>query len=283
VDGQPGENTLPAGGRGLLRAWLWDQTHQLVLAATAPTAFLRSIAFNLLLSSPEPRTFSYSRADGSLEDLRVGLQGAGSQTIVGEEHADDVGGWTQRRIYQEQAAQLAQSRHFKSYRARGAPQAAHAAALEDLRVLLRQHGEGGAWLWDPYLEAEGVFDTLFHCPFSHVALRALTAGKDNLASKTAFAARQQQAFAALGGNLKGLNLEFRIRSGAAGWAFHDRFLIFPSARHGALARSLGTSVNSFGIDHHILQRVDNGQLVADAFQDLWDQLSDPAHLIWKTP
>jgi hypothetical protein len=84
-------------------------------------------------------------------------------------------------------------------------------------------------------------------------------------------------------NLRGLRLEYRIKSGQAGWGFHDRFLIFPKADFHALAWSLGTSVNSLGTQHHILQRVDDGQPVADAFVDLWEQLDQPEHLIWKTP
>lgn len=58
---------------------------------------------------------------------------------------------------------------------------------------------------------------------------------------------------------------------------------FPKADEAALAWSLGTSVNSLGTEHHILQKVDDGQLVADAFVDLWEQLNKPEHLIWKKP
>jgi hypothetical protein len=84
-------------------------------------------------------------------------------------------------------------------------------------------------------------------------------------------------------NLLGLRLEYRIKTGSAGWAFHDRFLIFPGHDRGALAWSLGTSVNSLGRQHHILQQVADGQLVSDAFVELWDQLDQPEHLVWKVP
>jgi hypothetical protein len=85
-------------------------------------------------------------------------------------------------------------------------------------------------------------------------------------------------------NLQGLRLEFRVKIGAAGWGFHDRFLLFPrTTQRAALVWSLGTSVNSLGKQHHILQQVDNGQVVMDAFVALWDELSCPEHLIWKTP
>jgi hypothetical protein len=80
-----------------------------------------------------------------------------------------------------------------------------------------------------------------------------------------------------------LSLEYRIRIGQAGFKFHDRFLIFPRIEEPPLAWSLGTSVNGVGKAHHILQRVDNGRLIMDAFAELWDQLTGSRHLIWKTP
>ena len=74
-----------------------------------------------------------------------------------------------------------------------------------------------------------------------------------------------------------------MKIGQAGWAFHDRFLIFPNTDNGPLAWSLGSSVNSLGRQHHILQHVDDARLVADAFEELWDELSEPEQLIWKVP
>ncbi|KAL0630426.1 hypothetical protein Q9L58_010727, partial [Maublancomyces gigas] len=150
-------------------------------------------------------------------------------------------------------------------------------ALEDLRWLMKEHGTEGVWLWDPFLNAEDVLRTLFFCPHNDVPLRALTAGKtapdctqrlntencssgrehQRLARERAERKKQEQAaqLEAAKGNCRGLQLEFRIREGSAGWAFHDRFIIFPRAQSGALAWSLGTSINSFGVEHHILQKV----------------------------
>uniref|UniRef100_UPI001FC8859C VPA1262 family N-terminal domain-containing protein n=1 Tax=Burkholderia gladioli TaxID=28095 RepID=UPI001FC8859C len=85
------------------------------------------------------------------------------------------------------------------------------------------------------------------------------------------------------GNCQGLTLEFRVREGGAGWPFHDRFLIFPAAPGGAMAWSLGTSINSVGQQHHILQKVPDGELIREAFLDLWNLLADSKYLVWKTP
>lgn len=179
------------------------------------------------------------------------------------------------------------------------------AALEDLRWLMATHGEEGVWLWDPYLDATDVLHTLFYCPHKDVPLRALTAGKsplssdqkrkgkdENLQRDHRRVAREREAMErrelaeqleAAKGNCHGLQLEFRIRFGSAGWGFHDRFIIFPRAQGSALAWSLGTSINSFGYEHHILQKVSHGEPIAQAFTDLWEQLDGERYLVWKTP
>jgi hypothetical protein len=102
-------------------------------------------------------------------------------------------------------------------------------------------------------------------------------------ARPTFADHQRAILLGANSNLRGLRLEYRMKTGPAGWAFHDRFLIFPETDNGALAWSLGASVNSVGKQHHILQQVDDGQLVADAFSELWNQLGQAEHLVWKTP
>lgn len=178
-------------------------------------------------------------------------------------------------------------------------------ALDDLRWLMEIHGGEGVWLWDPFLNADDVLRTLFFCPHHGVPLRALTAGKKPLgtvqkpetgagvpdherqrkARERAEREKHKQAEQLEGakGNCHGLQLEFRVREGGAGWGFHDRFIIFPRAQGSAMAWSLGTSINSFGDEHHILQKVPHGEPIAQAFQDLWEQLEGARYLIWKTP
>jgi hypothetical protein len=195
-------------------------------------------------------------------------------------------------VYREEMTHLAQERRFVQYRPKPGQQLAERErALSDIRFLINRHGEKGAWLWDPYLSADDVLNTLFYCRFAGSDLRALTAGyappsevRDAPPSRGAmFADEQRVVLDAAKSNLRGLRLEFRVRIGQAGWGFHDRFLIFPADDRGALAWSLGTSINSLGTQHHILQRVDDGQLVMDAFHELWSELDQPEHLVWKKP
>lgn len=181
-------------------------------------------------------------------------------------------------MYTEQANRLAAERRFVQYRpAPGNGNACRRKALDDLRALIVAYGGKGAWLWDPYLSANDILETLFYCPYQGVDLRGLTTAKGGPGDEI------RQALDGCQSNWRGLKLELRVQNGSTGWDFHDRFLIFPSGPDGAMAWSLGTSMNSVGTAHHILQKVDNAQLVVDAFTDLWELLSESDHLIWKKP
>jgi hypothetical protein len=213
-------------------------------------------------------------------------------------------------MYNNEVSRLVAERRFVQYGFKqGQGQDERRRALEDLRFLINQYGGGGAWLWDPFLSANDILETLFHCRHSNADLRALTMGREGpkgnyhgltkcilrclrmLTIRSGhhpvqgqnFAAQQRAALENAQCNLRGLRLEYRMKSGQAGWGFHDRFLIFPRGDFRALAWSLGTSVNSLGTQHHILQQVDDGQPVADASVELWEQLNQPEHLIWKKP
>jgi hypothetical protein len=275
---EPSTSLPMRSGRGLYRAFVWDEETGVLLAAPGPGSFISSIALNMRIPDHEPRVFAIERADGSWEERRVGLIRASTESLVGDPQSDDNGGWTAKRMYADQAKRLMEERRFVQYRpTEGDADTRHKKALDDLRALIARYGVNGAWLWDPYLSGRDILETLFHCPYHDVDLRGLTSpdvGSTKESHKMLDGCRS---------NWRGLKLEFRIQKGPAGWKFHDRFLIFPPGKEGTMAWSLGTSVNSVGRDHHILQKVDNAQLVLDAFRDLWERLDTPDHLIWKKP
>jgi hypothetical protein len=306
------EAVLPINdGQGVRRDILWDDRHQVILAATGSTGFVSTIGLNFEVSDPEPRVFTITDKDGNEKPIRVGISSTRANGV--EAARPDRGeAWTRRRIYRDEATRLAAERRFVQYKpASGSENAEHEKALEDIRILLNQYGKEGAWLWDPYLSADDVIRTLFYCKHFGADLRALTAGYEPPPSsparsvlssigqqlqnwlrerfsrkspqKPTFREKQRAAFAAAKSNFYGLRLEYRVRTGSSGWAFHDRFSIFPCIDSGAFAWSLGTSINSLGKQHQILQQVDDGQLVMDAFNELWGELNQPEHLIWKTP
>ena len=310
---QAAEGLLPtADTQGLQHCALWDDQRQIILAANGGTSFLTTIGLNMHVADPEPRVFTLRKVDGSEQEIRVGLSNS-IESVVKAPGPDRGERWTRSRIYSDEAARLAATRRFVQYKpVPGQQDSTHELALRDIRLLLNQYGKDGAWLWDPYLSADDVLRTLFYSPHKAADLRAMTAGyqrpstlraRPTLASigrqllewamqhsvygrppQLTFAERQRAVFDGAKSNLRGLRIEYRMKTGPAGWAFHDRFLIFPkTAENAARTWSLGTSVNSLGRQHHILQQVDDGQLVADAFQELWDQLGQPEHLVWKTP
>lgn len=284
---QAGQTPLPMTPvGGTFQGIVWDDTHNVIVAATGQSAFIESINLNIRTLPSEPRLFTIPDKNGSATQQRVGVSGGSVTSTVGTPREQSEN-WTDRRMYREELSRLAADRRFVQYRPDTANAAAERArALADIRFLLQKHGEAAAWLWDPYLSGRDLLETLFFCSHSGTELRALTDAEPipgSAVSRATFVAEQKSVLDANKGNLQGLRLEYRARVGAVGWGFHDRFLIFPKAERGALAWSLGTSVNSLGTQHHILQQVGDGQLVMDAFADLWDQLTKPEHLVWKAP
>lgn len=303
---QTPQTSLPVQpAHGTHRIVIWDEFNQAVLAATGPAAFLKSLVYNIHAVGGEPRSFSTKQLDGSIKHYRVGLHRK-SKMVVGDQTHDDTGGHTERRMYKDQLDRLTASRVFVQYKPESGRQAAEREkALEDIRMLIRNYGEDGAWLWDPYLTAHDILETLFHSPHSGTDLRALTGANEPPSAaphgiiaciksrlfgrsrrsrgKQDFVETQRAELDATQSNWLGLRLEYRVKRGPAGFGFHDRFLIFPRDDEAALAWSLGTSVNSAGMEHHILQQADNGQLIRDAFLELWEKLDQPEHLIWKKP
>lgn len=299
-----GSATIPfPDGPGLLSGVLRDEASGHILWAQPPAAPLQQVNLNAHIIRPDRRTFTLPGREGD-EPIEIAVHDTMSSTLLARDE-DRPTEWTNRRIYDEERARLARERRFVQYLPQTSGADPHETALQDLRALIVSHGQGGAWLWDPYLSATDILKTLFHSPHAMSDLRALTDRQTPPRPQAAplkgwrrvreciwpppkpirpsFAEIQREAFAAHAGNLEGLRLEYRGRLGQAGWSFHDRFLIFPQTDSGPLAWSLGTSVNMLGQKHHILQKVDDGRLVADAFEILWDALAGPAALIWKSP
>lgn len=270
-----------------LETEIWDKSSGLLLAATAPTSYIRQIVMMPQFVWPEPRVFTIPKQNGLVEAVRVQV-GTHQRFVVGDTDVDPAGDWRNRRTQLEEAARLAERREFVQYFGNSIPQSDRTRALDDLRYLIRQHGSEGVDLWDPYLTAEDVLQTLFWSTASDAPLRAITNGDEAKEQKSSGSAglkyneRQRNTLQTNCGNSLGLNLEFRIRTGPAGWSFHDRFLIFPNRPDGPLAWSLGTSVNSLGKAHHILQKVSNAALIAGAFETLWSELNERHHLIWSS-
>jgi hypothetical protein len=277
--------TLPlVSGGAVPKAYLLDEPRNILMAATGALSHISVIHFTThIMGRAEPRTFDFQDRLGQAQSRSIALTAPKTEMEVGTPRQDPNGGFTQKRLYQLDTERVMLERLFEQYGLAGTePAAENKRVLDDLVDLIRVHGETGAWLWDPFLEAVDVIETLFYSPHGGSDLRALS-GADNLVGDNieAFIARQRGIFSAVTGNLLGLRLDYRVAHSMDSIRFHDRFLIFPKDG-GDLAWSLGTSINGLGKQHHILQKVDDGQRVSNAFQEMWNRMG-PDQRIWSRP
>lgn len=309
-------------GPGPVKAVIYDPQYDIVLDVT-DVNFIASIHNRVGLVEPEHRNFNILRSEKKGWENQIVSITSLQSMVVGNPHRLNHYADTKKRIYRQEMLELREKREFVHYRpddrdGQGvamSEESRHDRALADIHFLLEHHGENEVWLWDPYLTASDVLNTLFYNPHSRSVMKAIsgaeqipdwdcevTAESDGSTSppsspavasspkakriptkKEQFVLDQRDLLDQHAGNRAGLNLEFRAKVGPAGFQFHDRFIIFPHAEPEPLAWSLGTSVNSAGKKHHILQKVPHGRMIADAFQYLWDELNHPEQLIWKAP
>ncbi len=300
----------PGGGA---RTYIWDDESQVLLSTSPVTTFLLMAGISMHSTSiydpgDPKREFSIPVKGEESRQEQVDLKRVDKPHFVGSPPERPREPWRSERIFKLSSRQLQERKEFVQYGQFTA--LGRKEALADIHWLLKRHGALGAWLWDPFLSAVDVLQTLFYSPHRDSDLRALSNGKtfesrdddggaddsdDNGQScsadptssdaqadgSIAWKKEQKEVLDAHSGNGIGLKLEFRLRRKGAGSKFHDRFLIFPQERGPALAWSLGTSVNSLGTSHHILQKVSNGELVKNAFLGLWDRLESEHYRVWR--
>lgn len=308
TDADTGAAYLPVHSKRTgARYIVWDDANAVIVGASAQSAFFGS-AFSVTGHVIRPKTREFlkpAEKGGAVEPFALVLRDEPPQRPNGP-HINPREPWRSERIFRDSLHALRSRKEFVQYR--GPNGASRSEALADIQWLMSKHGRNGVWLWDPYLAATDMLNTLFFCPWPDADLRGLSDGKVPKSAKyrscgseqsvmkshelssvnenseqMTWRLEQKSVLEASKGNCAGLKLEFRVRHGNAGWPFHDRFLIFPRSEGGAAAWSLGTSVNSLGKQHHILQKVPDGELIKEAFLDLWNSLSALKYLVWKTP
>lgn len=277
---------MPDPGYGSFRGTLWDVENNILLAATDQMSLIRESHLNLGMISPEPRIFIHKGVEH-----RIKIQTNEHLSVFEDEDQTNSHKQTWARLYSEEKTALENRKQLIQYRA-PFRDSAREDAIQDIRWLIEKHGQYGAWLWDPYLSADDVIRTLFFSPHGGSELRALTAleqapndsdSKNNLEGdsrrQTLIKDYQKELAESAGASSIGLKLEFRE---SVSKKFHDRFLIFPHPQDEPLAWALGTSVNSMGTSHHILQQVQNGRLIFEAFDDFWQESALVKNLIWSS-
>jgi len=186
-----------------------------------------------------------------------------------------------QRQYEAHMKELAKRLEFVRYGRSGNERV---QALEDLRSLMRLEPLSRVCLWDPYLTASDLLETWYFTDIYGKELRAITSNEIPKRSKQtldSWKADQRDALSR-GSNQFGVNLCWRVQHDHFGFPFHDRFLILMPRDEAPRVWSLGTSVNSFGKTHHILQMVSNPRYIADDFEELWAALEDQSCQIWDS-
>ncbi|PJF04108.1 hypothetical protein CVD06_09770 [Acinetobacter seifertii] len=278
-----------------LIASIIDYNENLILSSTKPTRFINTINFQTHIKNYNSTHIrKYIEPDGS--EIEIFLQTPEYETPILD--------WTEERIYKNDIERSKVNREFVQYKTLPtiSKNEAHKKALTDIHWLIKKYGQLAVWLWDPYLSHEDLKETLFRNPYLNSQMRAITALYSPSKSicnecyeilcsecKRQFSIEYAEDLSQIKENFNQydtvfkayINLEFRTTRNANNGKFHDRFIIFPHTQEGTLAWSLGTSVNGFGKSHHILQKVTDGQMIADAFDEFWQSLQNEEYLIWR--
>ena len=150
------------------------------------------------------------------------------------------------------------------------------AGLDFLRDKLLNHPEiSQVSLWDPYLNIQDIVDLLFF-QNTQASLRSITTLSNIINdSSTRFYKAKRKILTRVNeiSNCCGIRLDFRCQHNNYGIKFHDRFLIIEfGVGELPVVYSLGTSVNSIGNSHHLIQKVTNPRVILANFNRLWDEL-----------
>lgn len=188
--------------------------------------------------------------------------------------------YIKKRQYDRRVEELYKRAEFRQY-GRGMQSQ---KALDDVIMLMDRVKTGKVYLWDPYLTVEDLLHTWYFTKSMNVKLYAITSSE--IAEKSKMCTDdwiiQQQEIMNKRSNHYGVHVELRCQRGNFGYPFHDRFLMNLSEdSREPQVWSLGTSVNSLGKKHHVIQSVEHPQILVDAFEELWEELSNPKCLVWK--
>lgn len=165
----------------------------------------------------------------------------------------------------------------------------HDEALCDIRSIINKQ-----LLWDldeirivdPYLSPNDILNTVALCEKPSIRVCCLTdihtISHNKGAKAEILTGDTQAAFDEIRNSFQkeledglgqetDLRLSFRTVHGNNGSSFHDRYLILKYQLNKTRVWSLGTSVNSVGKSHHIVQIVESPILIDTFFDEVWSQ------------
>ena len=272
-----GRNIIPfqqINGKGYYT--IWDESNQIICSGGQVRSFVESVNSPMSLQEYNQRIFKLPNG----KEKRINIFTPTSQSQIGK-NTKDYRNWVRNRFLKIEKQELHDTLKLRQFK-----RDMRQEALDFIRELIKKYGKNGIYLWDPYLNAKDLLETVFFSPYANSPIKALTglkiAPQENKTSsyKADLANEINQAIRQAGW----LNLTFVNADRSKVGEFHDRFIIFPQERYEPVkAWSLGTSVNSLGKSHHIIQEVEDGQIIADVFEEMWEQsINDENNILWKS-
>lgn len=272
-----GRNIIPfqqINGKGYYT--IWDESNQIICSGGQVRSFVESVNSPMSLQEYNQRIFKLPNG----KEKRINIFTPTSQSQIGK-NTKDYRNWVRNRFLKIEKQELHDTLKLRQFK-----RDMRQEALDFIRELIKKYGKNGIYLWDPYLNAKDLLETVFFSPSANSPIKALTglkiAPQENKTSsyKADLANEINQAIRQAGW----LNLTFVNADRSKVGDFHDRFIIFPQAIDEPVrAWSLGTSVNSLGKSHHIIKEVEDGQIIADVFEEMWEQsINDENNILWKS-
>lgn len=271
-----GENIIPfqqINGSGYYV--IWDENNQIICSGGQVRFVVEYMNFSINMQENSQRIFKLPNG----KEKRINISTPTSQSQIGKK-TKDYRNWVRNRFLKIEKQELHDTLKLRQFK-----RDMRQEALDFIRELIKKYGKNGVYLWDPYLNAKDLLETVFFSPYANSPIKALTglkiAPQENKTSsyKADLANEINQAISQAGW----LNLTFVNADRSKIGDFHDRFIIFPQAIDEPVrAWSLGTSVNSLGKSHHIIQEVEDGQIIADVFEEMWGQsICNESNILWK--
>ena len=258
----------------LIKTTVVDLKNNVVLSAQE-TSFILQMNFDMLIGNQygEKRIIfdSEKRIVDTIEISSL------SKTTINEPVIRKYKRIVEQRQYEKRIEELSSRQEFNQY----GKTSNHDEAIKDIRKLMNKAKKGKVYLWDPYLQADDIIDTWYYNKIYGLPLYAITSSEaTNRQNIVDWIQGQKKVFESRSNNY-GIKLEMRCQHGKKGYHFHDRFIMILNENEKPRVWSLGTSVNSVGKRHHIIQEVNNPQNIVDAFDALWEEINCPECLVWK--
>lgn len=274
---------LNLGDSNNLEFKIFNKTNGLIYK-NSMVNFLRSFSFNFGISSQnsEPRVFYNS--DGKPVEIPITSQ---SSSKIGKENSYDTR--TKERISKKNKTSK------KYYFSKTFKDGEREDALRCIRDLLNSKATSSSeiWLWDPYLQQEDIFDTLYYLSIPEIKMKCITSlqnsknderRKKRIRDFNHLKEMERDNFLQNSKKNLGINLDYRAAYGN-NIKFHDRFIIFipKNEDYESTVYSLGHSVNGLGKSYHLVQSVYSPDDIVTTFKELWKNIEGDDYRIIKLP